>query len=261
MTSITAIPLRVQHNSLQFSDSPKQQEHDVQRIFVQGQRWPIKTGTEAGPVDVGKGGGGKNNRALLEEFADRFNHAINFGGDSWVAVDRAIIHPRTLERGDLFLASNDLMESAGSDRIMPWLAFDHIDPRVGRIYQGSVHYPKKGATPGSPNHRVNLMCSTLIGQWLATVAVGKNLGFVNGDFNMNDRVLDVALGRNFTTMADELQRWQNTGHGPIDGLASYDGDGRVSAHRYEVLDDSEFHLFSDHYTCRGTWEIEPLKEA
>lgn len=258
---MTGIALRVQHTSLQFSDSPKQQEHDVTKIFVEGTKYPIKTGTEAGPVDTGKGGGGKNNRELILEFAERFNHAVNFGGDSWVAVDKAIIHPRTLEKGDLFLVSNDKMVGHGSDRIMPWLAFDHIDPRVGRIYQGAVHYPTKGALKGSPNYAINVECSVKIGQWLSMVAAGKNLGFVNGDFNMNDHILDVALGQNFTTMADELHRHQNTGHGPIDGMCSYDKDGRVSARRFNVLDDSEFRLFSDHYACRGTWEIEPLKEA
>lgn len=249
----SSFALRTQHNSLQFSDSPKQQEHDIRKIFVQGTRYPIKTGTEAGQGAVPNA-----NRELLEEFAEEFNHAINFGGDSWVAIDRSIIKPRSLERGDVFLASNDEMKTAGHNRVMPWLGFDHINDAIGRVYQGSVHYPTKGATPGSPNWAVNNQCAKLIAQWMMEVGKGHALAFVNGDFNMNDRTLDVAIGRAFTSMADELKAWQNTGHGPIDGMCSYDRDGRTHAKRFTVLDDSEFHLFSDHFTCRGTWEIESL---
>lgn len=251
---MASVQLRVQHNSLQFSDPRPQQRHDVKKIFETGGRFPIKTGTEA---SLGKG---NDNREFLKEFAEKFDHVINFGSDCWVAVDKTIIHPKSVEMGDLFLADARTMKTPGGDRVMPWIGFDHVDERVGRIYQGAVHYPLKGAKKGSPNYMVNTMSTLKIGEWLAKVAAGRNIGFVNGDFNMNDRILDVALGQKFTSMADELNRHQNTGHGPIDGICSYDRDGRVSPRWFNVLDDEEFHLYSDHYTCRGSWDIN-VREA
>jgi len=45
---MSATLLKMQHNSLQFSDSPKQQRFDINKLFVRGGNFPIKTGTEAG---------------------------------------------------------------------------------------------------------------------------------------------------------------------------------------------------------------------
>ena len=243
--------LRMQHTSLQFSDHVDQHEHDVKTLFGQGQAFPIKTGTEAGP-----GPGGTNNKELLVHYAEEYHHAINFAGDSWVAVDHAIITPKSLKKEDVFLVSNDMQqETRGSDRILATMSFEHVKPGVGTIHIGATHYPTKGAKPGDPNHDMNIICAEKISKWLAKVGHGADLAFVNGDFNMPDRTLDFALGGNFTSMADELKAWQSTGHGPIDGMCSYDRDGRVSAKHWNVLDDSELKMFSDHFACRGVWEI------
>jgi hypothetical protein len=245
----------MQHTSLQFSDNADQQEHDIRALFEEGEAFPIKTGTEAG-----KESGPSHNYDLLQEYADRYNHVLNIGGDSWVAVDKDIIVPRSVVKEDIFLVSNDDMVGHGHNRVMPTISFEHVKPGVGRIHQGSVHYPTQGAQPGDPNHDLNRICAERISKWLAKVAVGADLGFVNGDFNMPDPQTDWALGGNFTSMADELKAWQNSGHGPIDGFCSYDRDGRVTAKRFVVLDDREFKLFSDHFMCRGTWTIR-LMEA
>ena len=242
--------LRMQHTSLQFSDPAAQQHHDVEALFTEGHNFPIKTGTEAFT-----GADDNHNKEYLLDFASQFNHSINFAGDAWVAVDNTIITKGSKKLEDVFLVSNDEMHTHGTDRIMPTISFEHTKPGVGRITVGSVHYPTKGAKPGDPNHEVNVKCAEKISKWLAKVGHGADLGFVNGDFNMPDRTLDFALGGNFTSMADELKAWQNTGHGPIDGMCSYDRDGRVHAKRFNVLDDSEFKMFSDHFMCRGVWEI------
>src|SRR6478736_2679606 len=73
------------------------------------------------------------------------------------------------------------------------ISFEHTKPGVGRITVGSVHYPTKGAKPGDPNHEVNVKCAEKISKWLAKVGHGADLGFVNGDFNMPDRTLDVEI--------------------------------------------------------------------
>jgi len=251
--------LRSQHTSLEFSDDPAQQEHDVKALFSDGGAFPIKTGTEAGgPID-----GENQNKALLIEYAEQYDHVINFAADSWIAVDKSIVVPGSLKKEDVFLASNDMFREKvhGADRIMATMSWEHTKPGLGRIHYGSVHYATKGAKPGDPNYRVSVICAEKISRWLAKNGAGSDLSFVNGDFNMPDRTLDFSLGRNFTSMADELKAWQNTGHGPIDGMCSYDRDHRVKAHKFVVLDDSEFKLYSDHFMCRGTWEITLRKAA
>lgn len=249
--------LRMQHTSLQFSDKPDQQEHDVRALFEKGEAWPIKSGTEAGVDKVGD----NRLRPLLIHFAEKHDHIINFAGDAWVAVDRKIIVPGSVKKEDVFLISNDTMVGHGHDRYVAALHFVHATPGVGHISVGSVHYATKGRVPGDPNYDINRVCAVKIGRWLAQNGHGSNLAFINGDFNIPDARLDFALGENFTSMADELEAWQNTGHGPIDGFCSYDRDGRVKAKRFNVLDDSEFKMFSDHFMCRGTWETRLLKEA
>lgn len=249
--------LRMQHSSLQFSDKAAQQTHDVHVLFEEGTEFPIKTGTEA---FTGKDS--NMNHPLLVEAAKKYNHVINFAGDSWVAVDREIIHPGTAIKDDVFLVSNDMQQvSRGADRIMPTITFEHAHPGVGRVHIGGIHYPTKGAKPGDPNHDMNVIISKRIADWMAKAGVRSDIAFLNGDFNMQDRTLDLALGHNFTTMADELKTWQNTGHGAIDAMCSYDNDGRVSAKRWNALDDKEFFLFSDHFVCRGVWEIKLRKAA
>lgn len=243
--------LRMQHASLQFSDNPNQQRRDIHDLFKAGEDFPIKTGTEAGVDAAGR----NKNREFLKEFAQKFGHQIQFAADNWVAVDRDIIVPGSLIRQSVFIVSNDDMVGNGHDRVMPTMEFDHVDKVVGHLSVGGVHYPVKGARPGDPNYDLNKIMAEKIAQWMKAQGRGSNLAFVNGDFNMPDRTTDWALGENFTSMADELQAWQNTGHGPIDGFCSYDNDRRVEAKRFNVLDDHEFFQFSDHFVCRGTWEI------
>lgn len=247
--------LRMQHTSLQFKDSRRQQEHDIHTLFDAGGNFPIKTGTEAGRGKVANA-----NREFLTKFAKEYNHAINFAADTWVAVDRSITKPRSVDHEDIFLADNKDMVGNGFDRIMATIAFDHVDDRIGRINVGSVHYPTRGARPGDPNHKLNIQCARRIHMWMKDVGLGPGLAFVNGDFNMPDRTTDWAIGGHFSSLADDLKHWQNTGHGPIDGFASFDRDGRVKAHRFNVLDDRELQMFSDHYICRGVWEIRHRKE-
>jgi len=252
---MTTSQLRVQHTSLQFSDKPAQQLHDVNLLFSNGGAYPIKTGTEAGGI------GGNKNKEYLHDFAEKFNHVINFAADTWVAVDKRIIEPGTVEKDDLFLASNDDMVGHGQNRVMATLKFQHINELVGEINQGSVHYATRGRKRGEPNYDINKQCAEKIHRWMVENGRGSALAFVNGDFNMPDRTLDWALGGNFTSMADELEAWQMTGHGPIDGFASYDNDGRVKAKRFTVLDDTELMMFSDHYYCQGVWVVTHKKHA
>lgn len=250
---VTSSKLRMQHTSLQYSDSPAQQRQDIRDLFEQGASYPIKTGTE-GASD--KGSDNMNN-PFLREFAKEYNHAIHIVRDNWIAIDRDIIKPGTLVRGDVFLVSNDDMVGHGHDRVMCTMEFDHVDSGIGHLSIGAVHYPTKTRKPSDPNWDIAKACAEGINRWMIKEGAGKNLAFVNGDFNMadNQEKQDWAFGGKFTSMADELEAWQNTGHGPIDGFCSYDRDGRVKAHRFNVLDDTEMFQHSDHFVCRGVWLV------
>lgn len=248
--------LKMQHSSLQFSDSSAKQKKDISDLFEKGQQYPIKTGTEAGPEE------GNANRQWLIEYAKEYRHFLHFGRSSWIAVSRAIVKPGTFERGQVFIADNDETWGRGHDTVLATVEFDHMDPRIGHIAQGAIHYPLRGAQPGDVNHRINVRTSRMCGRWMQRAGAGSALAFLNGDFNMNDvRVdWDFNVGK-FTSMADELGDHQNTGHGPIDGFCSFDGDRRVSAKSFDVLDDSEFFQFGDHYVCRGVWNVRLRKHA
>lgn len=250
--------LRMQHTSLQFSDSPAQQRKDIHDLFEQGKSYPIKTGTEA----AADKGSASMNYEYLKEFAAKYNHALQIVRDNWVAVDRSIVKLHSLERGSVFLISNDNMVGHGHDRVLATISFDHVDEGIGHISVGAIHYATKSRGPGSPNWDINKICAEKLSAWMRKEAAGTNLAFLNGDFNMADNKenQDWAFGGSFTSMADELKAWHNTGHGPIDGFCSYDHDARVRAHRFHVLDDTEFAQFSDHFVCRGIWLIEHLKE-
>lgn len=244
--------LGVQHSSLEFSDTAAQQESDIHDLFRLGQRFPIKTGTEAGPKP------GNANRAILKKYADFFNHAINFAGDTWVAVDRKIAKNGSFVAGHV-LTEGDLAEGFhGGPRDMAWLSFEHVEAGVGRIAQLCAHYAVQGKEPDDPNYDLNVRQARDIAKWMYQQGRGSALAFANGDFNMSDRKYDWAFDTNWTSMADELKQYHDTGHGAIDGLNSYDNDGRVEAVSYRVLDDEAFPQYADHFVLRGVWSVKLL---
>lgn len=249
---MTTLALKMQHTSLQFSDSRDQQERDVEKLFSKGKLFPIKTGTEASNTNA--------LHDLIQDAAKEYGHVVQFARGNFVAVDKRIIKPKSVRKGQIFVVSNDKLVGKMHDRVAATLAFTHVDARFGRINQAAIHYATRGARPGDPNYKANVLYAQKIEEWMRRVGRGSALAFANGDFNMNDEKLNWALGKaNFTSMADELDDHQNTGHGPIDGFCSYDRDGRVKAKKFEVYTDREMLLHSDHFLCRGTWSVRALK--
>lgn len=250
---MTSSVLKHQHASLQYSDTDAQQAADVEKLFKKGKLYPIKTGTESGRETA--------NRAALRECAADYNHAIKFGRSNFVAVDKAIIKKGTNKSGVVFVVSNDKLVGFQHDRDFPWITFTHADERLGRISVAGFHYSTKGREEKDPNNDTNEMYADKIGEWMRKSARGTAIALGAGDFNMLDPLKrqDWSFGNNFTSMADELGKYANTGHGPIDGFVSYDKDNRVKAKKFEVLEDKDFHLHTDHYVCRGTWTVRHLK--
>lgn len=251
----TYTSLRHQHSSLQFSDSPAQQEADVKRLFEQGNSFPIKTGTESGDDNA--------LHDLVEFYAKKFDHLLAARQGNWVAVDRAIIQKRSQRRGHVFVVDNARLVGHQRDREFPWIQFTHAKPGVGRLAVAGFHYSTAGRLPNNPNWDTNKLYAESIAEWMQEFAKGHNIALGAGDFNMIDsmRNQDWAFGNGFTSLADELGRYYNTGHGPIDGLVSFDADKRVKAKKLVVLDDKELHMHTDHFVVRGTWSIRHLKES
>ena len=250
---MTSSVLKHQHTSLQFSDGRELQIKDVEQLFKKGKAFPLKSGTESGKETA--------SRNALIECAKDYGHAIKFGQSNWVAVDRSIVKKRSLKSDTVFVVSNDKLVGPQHDRDFPFISFTHVDARLGRISVAGFHYSTKGRLPGDPNNDTNELYARKIAEWMRKVARGTNIALGAGDFNMVDKLekQDWAFGHPFTSMADELGKYKNTGHGPIDGFVSFDKDGRVKAKKFQVLTDKDMRMFSDHYVCRGTWTVRHLK--
>lgn len=132
------------------------------------------------------------------------------------------------------------------------------DKDLGEIHVGAAHYLTKGRKPGEPNWPLNVRFTNRIGAWGREAGAGRGLAFFHADFNMVDRTQDVFVGEPFTTVADDTRHWENTGHGNIDGIAKFDGDGRTDWTRVRVLDDKELHLFTDHFLMEAWANIRKL---
>lgn len=253
---MTSSVLKHQHTSLQFSDDAKQQKADVEKLFAKGKQFPVKTGTESGDDNA--------LFDLIAQHAKKNNHVLMRKQGNWVAIDKAIIKPGSKTVKDsVFVVSNDHIVGHMRDRAFPYITFTHADPRMGRISVAGFHYPTKGREHGDPNNDINKLYAKKIAEWMRRVAKGQNIALGAGDFNMIDSLerQDWAFDGPFTSMADELGKHKDTGHGPIDGFVSFDKDGRVKAKKFEVLSDSKMQMYTDHYVCRGTWTVRHLKTS
>lgn len=251
---MTSSVLKHQHASLQYSDTRDQQVADVEKVFKKGKSFPVKSGTESGRETA--------TRKALIECASDYNHAIKFGRSNFVAVDRSIVNRGSLRSDTVFVVANDRLTGHQHDRDFPYITFTHADARLGRISVAGFHYSTKGREKGDPNADTNELYAKKIAEWMRKQARGTAIALGAGDFNMLDPLKrqDWAFGRNFTSMADEVGKYKNTGHGPIDGFVSFDKDGRVKAKKFEVLTDADMKMFTDHYVCRGTWTVRHLKK-
>ena len=66
------------------------------------------------------------------------------------------------------------------------------------------------------------------------------------------------MGGPLTSAWDELGIYQNTGHGNIDVIASYDRDRRVRAEHIQAFPDSDFPLATDHFLVEAWYRVRRL---
>lgn len=276
--------VRIAHISLQFSDTNKQHTQDLEKLFDRAVRrkYAWITGTEAGP-------GARNTGEELVRVAREHNYrpwvpseqaeGNGRATDTWVAVREDLISGGW-EQGyiPVIPGSSALYRENGHDpdsnprwgpKGVVHVGFDS-DVFGSRVSVASSHYltggrsPSAGPVKGVDHWEWNETLARAIGDWFREAGRGRNLAFYGGDQNMSDKKNDAPqgdtfFGANVTSVQDELKKWEGTGHGPIDVIATYNKDGRVSALKVTVLDDKEFHLHTDHFLVEALVNVEPIK--
>lgn len=246
------ITLKTAHASLQFSDTTKQQEQDVEKIFSRG--YDVIGGTEAG-----SGSGELVN--LLVAACKKHGYSLSKPGryDTWVAVKKSIIVPGTFVKGSefaLWRSSKTTPTPPGrwGDKGVVWAQWDMKD--VGTVTFGAVHYlTHKGAGPKYKPESDKIYAS-VIDKWSKSHGAGDKLVFLSGDFNLVDKNNDVFKGvANLSTCWDDLKKWPNTGHGNIDAIARFKADTQVKTKAARVLDDGKLFLNTDHFLIEAEYTI------
>lgn len=282
------VRLDVMHASLQFSDSDKQHTQDLLALFKRAVDRKVAwlTGTEAGP------GAGNTNDELIrigKEMGYRVwvpsskqkrpKGVKGWSTDCWIAVREDLIDGNwTVDFIPAIPGSSELYEAQGlPGRTLPrWgpkgvvtVSFDN--DLLGRINLGAAHYltqarsPRTGTVKGVDHWKMNERLAKAITDWAVTTGKGTALAFYGGDQNMADNRNsepqgDTFFGGPMTSTWDELGKWENTGHGTIDVIASYDADGRVEALMSRALDDKEFFQHSDHFVVEAAFAVKPLRK-
>lgn len=237
------------HTSMQFGDSLAQVEDDFHAIFVRAGKLEHAGvgGTEAGASKK------HHVREVLFDVAPMYGFRAHVKGDTWVAVPNRQIVPGSWETG----AELGITDAPGVDRYLTWARWQH--PKIGPLSFGEVHFKTHGRPVKNPAYRKflkdNRHYADVCRRWGIKHGAGRGKAFLAGDFNIPDDAHDVLLGAPFTTAADAVGKHPNTGHGPIDGIASYDQDHRVHALRWKVFTDSVFRLNTDHFYCEATFGV------
>lgn len=236
------IRLNVAHISMQFSDNNKKKSRDASKIFRRGYDWI--TGTEAAQESM---------KDILREAAQEHNYRIHLAESVWVAVNREMVDGGWHDGYVPILKANESPVGPHGPRGIAWVAFNNEE--IGRIHVGSGHYLTQGRNPGDPNYRRNIEFARKVGKWGVNHGEGRDIVFYHGDQNIVDRTDDTFRGNPFTSAWDETDRYENTGHGNIDVIASFDRDGRVEAKRIRALEDSDIRLFTDHYLVEAVYKV------
>lgn len=250
--------IRVGHASMQFSDTPEQMRQDVAAIFgrakAKGLAWI--TGTEAGA-------GADTLDKLLREAAKA--HGYRYfrprRTDAWIAV-----------REDLITGGwRTHYKHVIDGKARKWAAKGAVGvtfntAELGTITVLAAHYLTKGRPNAKdPAYGVNLAANQALAHAIDDLArasaKGSALAFYGGDQNIDDRRDDTFLGGGFVSIGDELRKWPNTGHGPIDVIARWRRDGRVKPVAWDVYPDSELKLHTDHYLIEATYDVRVVRKT
>ena len=248
------IRVHTMHASMQFSDGVVHKKADAEKIFARAKRRGVRwiTGTEAAQRDL---------RKVLRAEAKCHGYTFRVRGDTWIAVQKAQLAKKKGVRVKRYWKKViDGVARQYTGKGVFAVTFDTVD--IGEVTVIAAHYLTKGRPSGKGIYRRNLRqnrrLAKAIGRYTRRAGKGLALVFYGGDQNIVDRYDDTFFGEPLTSLWDELGKYQNTGHGNIDVIASYDRDGRVKGAYIRALDDSKFFLHTDHYLVEGGFDVRPL---
>jgi hypothetical protein len=253
---MTLVPVRldIMQVGMHVYDPQPRKKADAEKIFERAARRPVKWvgGTEAGSPE---------DKALYGEIAKAhdFKFASHARNDAWIAVRRDFITGGWDTDYEQVLTSKDGSGPHGARGVFS-AEWDTED--LGHITAIVLHLLTKGRPGTGPETSVNVPWNKKLIKATGRRAKEQGAGrekivFAQGDMNIVDRVRDVFFGEPLTTAWDELKKWENTGHGNIDVIASYDPDRRVSAAYCRALDDREFRLSTDHFVVEAGFDVLP----
>lgn len=253
------VSVRIQHTSMQFSDSVGQHQHDARALFdraVEKGVWAC-TGTEAG---VSRSNHDLHDALVKEAKAHDFYINAHPDGE-WVALNRRFMTGFEKGFAGPFIKATkgrDPAHGAHAARGVAWASGKAKDHKLGRLTFGAAHYLTNRSEDVSGS---NAPLIRGISEWATKAGAGANVVFLGADTNTNDKRQDVFNGKPLTSIADELKKWPATyeSGAVIDIVGSYDHDGRVRAKGYQTLDDKEFFLNTDHYLLDAVYEIAERK--
>ena len=272
--------VRVGHISMQFTDPDRQHTADITKIFKRAveRRQAWITGTEAGPLSGNTGEeliriGKKYGYLLYVPEVEGKEGTAARRADNWVAVRKDLVKEGTFKQRfvPVIPSSSDLKEQHPKlpnkqfgPRGVVYVEFDSTNRDLGHVTVMAAHYLTEARRPSSPWWEWNKKLAQAISDLAKEKGKGTNLVFYGGDQNMADSKNkepqgDTFFGEPLTSTWDELKKWENTGHGCIDVIATYDADKRVKAINTVSLNDKELFLHTDHFYVEAEIRVAPLK--
>lgn len=238
------------HHSGQFSDSDRQHEHDAEVVFSRDADW--FTGTEAGEDPM---------RTIYREAAH--DHGCTFFQfkSNWIAIRESLIKKHSYKTFQQTVVDNSQVIGPGHD--LNYVGASFVNENLGQVTVIGSHYATKGTPSGrDAEHRRNLAVNKVLAEAIVKAieeyGQGRAIAFYGGDQNIVDTINDTFFGGDVTSAWDELGRYENTGHGNIDVIATYDKDKRVTALSAQAFDDSEVRLASDHFLIEARFSVRPV---
>lgn len=239
--------LDLAHFSLQHSDPTSQKQHDAVKIF--SRNYAAIFGTEAGEEDT---------KRVLRVAAHNAGYMLFIRLGNWVCVRRNLIMPNTYRTGYKVFVDNDELTVKQYHLNAVWAQCTMKN--IGKVTFIASHYSIKGRPDAkTAEYRQNLEANKKLAHGIGDLAdkmgAGSALVFYGGDQNIIDKKNDTFFGESLTSAWDELKRWENTGHGNIDVIASYDKDRRVRAKYIRALDDKEQFMYTDHFPVEAGFTV------
>lgn len=253
------------HASLEFLDTAREKQHDVHQIFERARKKGLAwvTGTEAAS-GAGPLGQMIHDEAKRHGFRPWVPSVQGINTDCWIAVDRGFFKRGTFHRdyipvipsSEAFYREHGMNPSGRprwAARGLTIVSFRNVD--LGEFNIAAGHYIVAAAGLEVLNRKI----ADEAARWALNVARGTGLAFYAGDQNLNDKSKDTFFGEPFTSLWDELGKWDDTGHGTYDVIATYDRDRRVAGKFIRAYKDAAFPLFSDHFFVEAGFEIGRLR--